>query len=481
MENNSTNNNKKALMAAIMYVFNNFVIKAIGFLTVPIFSRMLSTKEYGIVSNFQSWASVLMIVFSLDLYSSIQRAKIDFKDKLDEYLSSILTLSSSVIIVVFVVTNLCGDFITEIFDLNRTMVNFLYIYLFFNCALDFYQMKHRVTLKYKQFTIISLTTSIASVILSLILINLMQDKANARIIGIVLPILIVSIFVFIKIMIKGKRFINFEYWKYGLKLSIPLIPHHLAANILAQSDKILITKQLGYDETALYSMGYNIPNIATIIWNALNNAWTPWFFEKMYEKQYEDIKKISKYYILVFAIFIVICLTVTPEIIKIIAPIEYQTSMYVVPPILLGVMCQMIYSLYVNIEFYYKKNYFIPVGTALSALLNIILNIIFIPIFGYIAAAYTTFIGYFLLFIMHYFIAKRFIDKNISLNDIFDFKFIVQVIIFVFLGLVLLTFLYRLYIIRYTIVLITITIILLIKKEEIIQTLKLIIGRKKQC
>lgn len=466
--------NKKSLTAAIMYVINNFFIKAIGFITIPIFSRQLSTEEYGIVSNFQSWASVLMIIFSLDLYSSIQRAKIDYEEKLDEYLSSILTLSSIVIIIIFIFTNIFRDSLINLFDLNINMINILYIYIFFNCALEFYQMKHRVTLKYKQFTIITLITSVTSVILSLILINIMQDHATARIIGIILPNLVVSIFIFGIILLKGKKFINLYYWKYALKLSLPLIPHHLAGNILAQSDKIIITKLIGYEETAFYSMGYNIPSIATIVWSSLNNAWTPWFFEKMKVKAYQEIRKIFKYYILVFLVCIMGVMLVTPEIIHIIAPIEYAQCIYVVPPLLLGVMFQMIYSLYVNIEFYYKKNYFIPIGTILSAIINIVLNLILIPKLGCMVAAYTTLIGYFSLTIFHYIIAGKTVENKKIINEIFDLKYIIEIIVVITMYTIVNLCLYKLTIIRYIVCILIFAIIMILKRKKIIDIIELI-------
>lgn len=56
------------------------------------------------------------------------------------------------------------------------------------------------------------------------------------------------------------------------------------------------------------------------------------------------------------------------------------------------------YSLYVNIEHYYKKTPYITVNTIIAAASNIVLNFIFIPRYGYIAAAYTTLASYFISF-----------------------------------------------------------------------------------
>jgi O-antigen/teichoic acid export membrane protein len=59
------------------------------------------------------------------------------------------------------------------------------------------------------------------------------------------------------------------------------------------------------------------------------------------------------------------------------------------------------------IEYYYGKTKFIAVGSMLAAALNVILNNIFIPTYGYVAAAYTTMVTYFLYFTFHFILAVK--------------------------------------------------------------------------
>ncbi len=66
-----------------------------------------------------------------------------------------------------------------------------------------------------------------------------------------------------------------------------------------------------------------------------------------------------------------------------------------------------LYSLPANFEFYLKKTYYISLGTTAAALINIVLNVWFIPIFGYVAAAWTTLISYIFFFVFHLIIANR--------------------------------------------------------------------------
>ena len=74
-----------------------------------------------------------------------------------------------------------------------------------------------------------------------------------------------------------------------------------------------------------------------------------------------------------------------------------------------------------NVEYYYQKTKLIALATFISAILNLILNAIFIKFFGYCAAGYTTLVSYICLVIMHY-IFYHSIIKNKGINNLFDIK-----------------------------------------------------------
>ena len=108
-----------------------------------------------------------------------------------------------------------------------------------------------------------------------------------------------------------------------------------------------------------------------------------------------------------------------------------------------------IYSMYVNIEQFEKKTSGMAVATFAASFLNIVLNFIFLPRYGYLAAAYTTVAGYVLLFVFHYLLVKK-----IGLEGVYDTKFNICVlavgIVIMFIALVL----YKYNLIRYIFILI---------------------------
>ena len=115
------------------------------------------------------------------------------------------------------------------------------------------------------------------------------------------------------------------------------------------------------------------------------------------------------------------CIALAPEAILIMGGKAYLSGIYCVPPIVLGVICQYIYTHYVNIEMHLKKTKYVSIGTIIAALLNIILNILFVPKYGYVAASYTTLISYIVLMGIHYFITHKILAVKI-----YDDKYMIK-------------------------------------------------------
>jgi len=107
---------------------------------------------------------------------------------------------------------------------------------------------------------------------------------------------------------------------------------------------------------------------------------------------------------------------VAPEILTIMAPKEYWSGKVLIPPIVLASFFMFLYSISVDLEYYYKSTKIIATNTIIAAGINIILNYIFIPLYGALAAAFTTVIAYAVSFAIHYFAARK-LD-----NELFSFK-----------------------------------------------------------
>lgn len=80
---------KNAMSAGIWYTVGNILIKGINFLAIPIFSRIMSTDEFGIYNVFISYEAILYIVIGFAVHTSIRSANIKFENQIDKYTSSV--------------------------------------------------------------------------------------------------------------------------------------------------------------------------------------------------------------------------------------------------------------------------------------------------------------------------------------------------------------------------------------------------------
>jgi len=221
---------------------------------------------------------------------------------------------------------------------------------------------------------------------------------------------------------------------FTLKFNFPIIFQGLSNQVLARCDLFMINYYLGKTEAGIYSLGYNVAMMITILTTSINNTYVPWLYQKLDKMEYPDIKKRTNQILLGLFAIVSLAILVAPEIITLFGPKSYGQASYVVAPVLVGIAFTMVYTLFVNLEVYFEKTFLVMGGSIMVALLNIILNKIFIPQYGFIAAAYTTLVSYILYSIIHYICVKLFCRKLINMNDIYDLKFIsflsvVQIII----------------------------------------------------
>ncbi len=107
---------------------------------------------------------------------------------------------------------------------------------------------------------------------------------------------------------------------------------------------------------------------------------------------------------------------------------------------------------FINIEFYYEKKYLLVVAAIFAAVLNIGLNFWLIPIYGYVAAGYTTLISYFVFAVSNYLTVLFMMKKSKIENNIFNIPLMLAVlVVFIAIGF-LAMFLYNYSIIRYVII-----------------------------
>lgn len=390
----------------LIYTISNVIIKGMAFLTTPIFTRIMSQAEYGSFSNISSWANIISIVATLSLYSSISRAKYDYGDKIDAYMSTITVIGSLFTLIIWALLETNIELWEHFFDMNKFHIRSIMLYALFMPAVQTLITKHRMYNEYKRVIVLTWVTLTVTTAASLVLTCVWPDKLTGRVFGTYAVVAIVDIIFWIYVIAHGKK-VSLKMCKYACVLSLPLLVHELSGVLLNSSDRIIINQICGETDAALYSIAYTISLIITIVMSSVNQAWVPWFFDKLNEEKLSEIRKAVPAYTAFFTIGCIGLMLVGPELVLIFGGKAYMEAIYVIPPVCFAIELQFVYTLYVNIEFYLKKNHFISIATLLATAINIALNYLLIPKFGYIAAAYTTVIGYFCAMTFHYFVCSK--------------------------------------------------------------------------
>lgn len=410
MHMNLESSGKKALKAGIGYTLGNYLLKGLSFLTLPLFTRLLTTSDYGRFSVFLSYEAVLSIILGLAIHSSYKNAKLKYKGaKYNDYIASSIFLIIINTLLIFIIVNVFAVPLSNFLELNRVSINILVLYSYAGAILACFNSYIVLEYRYKSYLFISALNALGNIILSVLLIVFVFDhnRYYGRLIGNFLPLFIISIVLTILLLKNGSIKNVKSYWKWGIFYSLPIIPHGLSQIILSQFDRIMILKMIGSREAGIYSFSYICFSLVAVTTSSLDGAWTPWFYEQMEKRNFETIKKKSSIYMLFMFMFFSTVILICPEIIKIAGSSEYWEAVYCVIPLVAGGFFSFLYNFPAGVEYYHEKTKFIMVGTLCAALINIVLNYIFISHNGYIAAAYTTLTTYILYFLFHYGLAKK--------------------------------------------------------------------------
>lgn len=454
------------MKASLWFLICSFFQKGISMITTPIFTRILTTSEYGQYSVFSSWFQIITPIVCLNLFSGVySQGIIKFEKDRNRYSSSLQGLSLTLIVCWMVVYLVGREFWNGIFSLTTLQMFAIFIMIWAAGSFNFWSMNQRVDFKYQKLVLLTLLVSILQPLVSIIFIIYSDDKVSGRILGMAVVQLVFYIGTFISQMTKGKQFFSRKYWVYALKFNIPLLPHYLSMNVLSSSDRIMISNMLGDGQAGIYNLAYSVSLIMTMFNMALLQTIEPWIYRKLKDKKPNDIAFVAYPCFVVIAALNILLIIFAPEVIAIFAPKTYQEAIWVIPSVAFSVFFMFLYTFFATFEFYYEKTQYIVGATVGGALLNIVLNYIFIRKYGYIAAGYTTLFSYILFTVLHYYFMRKICKEY--MDNVYPYK--LKLIIAISVGSMVMGFgimlTYHNTVIRYIIVVIMAVVVFLIRKK----------------
>ena len=448
-------------------------------MSTPVFTRLLTASEYGQYNVFNSWLGITTIFVSLYLYSGMyHQGLVKFEEERSIYASSLQGLTVILCTIWTVIYLLFHDFWNGLMGLTTVQVLAMLVMIWTTSVFNFWAGRQRVEYRYKALVLITLLVSMAKPGLGILLVLHAKDKVTARILGLVLVELAGYTWMFVYQMYSGKVFFSKKFWKYALRLNLPLLPHYLSQTVLSSADRIMIKQLVGAAEAGIYGLAYNISLLMTLFNTALQQTLSPWIYQKIKEKNMNKMADITFIAFVFTAVMNLGLIAFAPEIVRIFAPAEYYPAIYVIPPIAMSVLCMFAYNIFSTFEFYYEKSTFIMTASIIGAILNVVLNRIFIPKFGYYAAGYTTLICYLIYVGCHYYCMQKLCKENLDGVQIYETKkLLILMAVFMLSGFMLLVT-YSYPVIRYILAASGLGLVLL-NKKKIISSLKLLADAKK--
>lgn len=468
--------------ASLWFVVSNVIQKGVSLLATPIFTRLLTTEQYGVYSVYQSWYSIITIFATLNLSAGVfNNGMVKWPNDRKRFTASMQGLSTSITMALFVIYLLGQDFWNRLLGLNSVFLFAMFAEMLFVPAFNYWAAGQRFDYQYRALVIVTVIIAVVSPAIGVLAVLSTDYKAEARVLAFVFVQVCVGLVFYIKNAVNGKCYFNRKYWKFALGFNLPLIPHYLSQTVLNQADRIMIQRMIGSSDAALYSVAYSMAMMFSIVTNAINNSFIPYSYKAIRDKKYEALRKNASFLVLMIAVACVLVTAFAPEVIRIFAAPEYYDAYRVIPPITISLLFIFMTSLFGNIEFYFEQTRFIMLASSVAAVLNVVLNYFAIPMWGYAAAGYTTLICYIVLTVAHYLACRILLKQRKKKDDdlpseIYDIGALLRIAIISLASMVLMSLIYQNLLARYSVILV-VFVILVMKRRMIMKQFKDIIKK----
>ncbi|NQU33129.1 MAG: polysaccharide biosynthesis protein, partial [Bacteroidetes bacterium] len=405
-------NFNKILYHGKNYLISNIGSKALAFVSIPVFTRLLTTYDYGIVSLYLGVVAIFASIITLSTDKSISRYYFDKKSNND--FKMFIGTSSVIAVTIFVIVSVLIVYNAQLIHLKtglprNTILLIIPISIINVIALTFEQIYGPQKMS-RIIAMASIARTYISFMMSVILIySLSTNKYNGPILGQIFTGLLFVIFWVWKISPYYKLSFRIQYVKYILTYSVPLIPYALSGIIIEQIGKIFIGNTQGIPQAGFYSLALAISSLVGIGISVSHQAWTPYFMEYMNEKKYQQIDSDFQKIFKITLIFAMIVAAFGYEIGNILAKENFTESLYLIPVFTIGYIFYQYSFAYLRNFGYSKKTYLSSITILISGVSNILLNYYLIDLYGELGSALSFTLSYFIMLLLSWSINRIFV------------------------------------------------------------------------
>ena len=406
---------------SISYTIPSFFSKGISILLIPLYTRVLSPADYGIFDLFIVFMNIVNLTVAFEITQGLARFYIleENEDHKVGYSSTAFWFSLFCYLSFFIVSYFFSKPLSH-FVLGNSNSVFIFqigvLYILVNGLLQLVQNQYRWQMMSFNFMVNSLMQIILTSMFSLLFIYYL----NLKILGLFLGLLLGAIFpLFLGIYQLKKSFqFRFDTSKLYilLKHTIPLVPASISVWVISYIDRVMIQHFYGNNEVGIYGIGFRISSAIMILIVGFQTALTPLIFK--HHADSNTPKKVAflfKSFLLLVFVSCLVFVVFLSNILELLTSPEFFDSRYVIIFMLPSVIFSQLYIFFPGIGLT-GKTYLILLINFGGGILNILLNLLFIPYYSYIGASIATMISQLVVFLSFLLVSQKlyFVPHNWS-------------------------------------------------------------------
>ncbi len=403
----------KILGNSVIYTGVTILQKCVSFFLLPLYTAYLTPADYGITGVVASVSALLAIFTTLGLDAAGSRFYYKYKGestyvrRLYGTISCIILTNSAVFGGLFILAHrwIVDPLVGGIEFYPYVLVGLLNVivtplYLLFQGYLQTIQDG-------KTFGINAMLNFLLQVGLTILFVAVYKMGALGVLLAGLITSVVFFLYVIVVFFIHQYHGIDKSIAKESFKYSLPLLPHTLANWSNSTIDKLLVNGIRSETDAGLYNLGSQYSSVANTMSIAVNNAYVPWFFDKANDisNNMPQIRKMSEMITWIVCFICVIMSLFSQEVLDLmISNPAYDGVWKVIPFLICGTIFGTIYFFYVNVLFL-KNTGVIFTITVSTIAVNVGLNILLIPVLGFIGCGVAFMATFFVKSVLSVFIS----------------------------------------------------------------------------
>jgi O-antigen/teichoic acid export membrane protein len=403
------------LSGSAIYLASNILNAAVPLALMPILTRYLTTEQYGEVAMFQTLLAVLGAVTGLSVTGAAGRKYYDAdlsQKELKFFIGSCFQVLLVSVALVFVVLAAFQDHLSQWIGLQSQWIWIACCAATTTFVIQMRMGQWQVCKNARNYGVMQVTQSITNAFLSLILVVVFRQAASGRIWAQVITALVFAC-IALRSLHKDQM-LGFawrpRYLEEALGFGVPLIPHTVGLLVLSMFDRFMINGQLGLAEVGIYMVAVQLASAMGLVFDAINNAYVPWLFERLKRDQADEKQQIVRltYGYFVIALLVAgIVFLVGPFAVRLIAGDRYAAAGDAIGWLALGQAFLGMYLMVTNYIFYSKKTGLLALVSVSSGVLYVALLSFLISWWGVVGAAIASALATMVRFLLTWCVAQK--------------------------------------------------------------------------